>query len=268
MSPKRKKTTTTHSAKKDSTYPNSSQLGKETNNANSSRGAKRHKTSTDNMTQIDYDLLAEAIIRKQNSAPTEVPLLSGQETSHGEIISSSPSNEIPIESTSQPSIDVSAPTASTLPQPSASVTHRKFNAKPANDFTSLLNQLFSGEMGASTESTVNVNPPLSLDEGIPLGANTPSRLKQKIWSDQFFDFNSLLPNHKESTISIQIQQYSLSFSNPTPSKASNLLSIEQWTNAFHIFMAIYIEKKPQDAPHLLKYISTIREIASSNGDAA
>lgn len=47
-----------------------------------------------------------------------------------------------------------------------------------------------------------------------------------------------------------------------------MLSIEQWTNAFHIFMVIYIEKKPQAAPHLLKYISTIREIASSNGDAA
>lgn len=46
------------------------------------------------MAQIDYDLLAEAIIRKQTSAPAGVPLLSGQETSHGEIISSSPSNVI------------------------------------------------------------------------------------------------------------------------------------------------------------------------------
>lgn len=183
MNQKRKIPTTTHSAKKDGTCPNSSQLGKETNNANNSRGAKRHKSSTENMAQIDYDLMAEAIIRKQNSGPAEVPLLSGQETSHGEIISSSPSNEIPIESTSQPSIDVSAPTASTLPQPSASGTHREFNAKPVNDFTSLLNQLFSGELGGSTESIINVNPPLSLNEGIPLDANTPSRLKQKIWSD-------------------------------------------------------------------------------------
>lgn len=121
------------------------------------------------MAQIDYDLLAEAIIRKQTSAPAGVPLLSGQETSHGEIISSSPSNVIrgKKESTSQPSIDVSAPTASTLPKSSASVSHQEFNTKPDNDFTSLLNQMFSGELGASTESTGNVNPPLSLDEGIP-----------------------------------------------------------------------------------------------------
>lgn len=52
------------------------------------------------MAQVDYDLLTEAIIRKQTSAPAEEPLLSGQETSHGEIISSSPSNEMPIENTS------------------------------------------------------------------------------------------------------------------------------------------------------------------------
>lgn len=33
-------------------------------------------------------------------------------------------------------------------------------------------------------------------------------------------------------------------------------------------MAIYIEQKPQDAPHLLKYGSVIREIAANKGDAA
>ena len=33
-------------------------------------------------------------------------------------------------------------------------------------------------------------------------------------------------------------------------------------------MAIYIEKNPQEAPLLLKYVSVIRKIAATNGDAA
>ena len=33
-------------------------------------------------------------------------------------------------------------------------------------------------------------------------------------------------------------------------------------------MAIYIERKPEDAPHLLKYCSIVRENAASSGDAA
>ena len=33
-------------------------------------------------------------------------------------------------------------------------------------------------------------------------------------------------------------------------------------------MAIYIEKNPQEDPLLLKYVSVIRKIAATNGDAA
>lgn len=72
MGPKRKKTTITHSAKKDSTWSYSSQFGKTTNNANSSCGPKRHKLSADNMAQIYYDMLTEAIIRKK---PLPLPFL-------------------------------------------------------------------------------------------------------------------------------------------------------------------------------------------------
>ena len=59
----------------------------------------------------------------------------------------------------------------------------------------------------------------------------------------------------------------MSFTTPT-SKSTNSLFIEQWTTAFQIFMAIYIEKNPQEAPLLLKYVSVIRKIAATNGDAA
>ena len=109
--------------------------------------------------------------------------------------------------------------------------------------------------------------PLSFNDGIPLGANIPLRIKQKIWSDQFIDLKTLLPNHKDTNISIHMDTTSLSFSNPT-SKGQNTLSIDQWTTAYFTFMAIYIERKPEEAPNLLKYGHTIRELASTSGDAA
>ena len=107
-----------------------------------------------------------------------------------------------------------------------------------------------------------------MNDSILLGSNTSMRLKQKIWADQFVDFKPLLPNQKDTTVSIQINQNSVSFSNQTTSKTQSPLSIEQWTTAFFTFMSIFIKKKPQDAPHLLKYGFTIREIASSHGDSA
>ena len=232
------------------------------NNASKSP-AKRRKSAPPsddpNQININYDLLAEAILRKQqtiNVGASNEPFIQTIPDQDSQIDVAGPSDSLD----SQPALEASSSSATaTTSMPSTVCNH-------TNQFSSLLHDLFAGELGANNNTT-QVNPPLSIDEGIPLGANTPFRIKQKIWSDQFFDLRSLLPNHKESSVSIQIEQSSLSFTTPT-SKSTNALSIEQWTTAFHIFMAIYIEKNPQEAPHLLKYVSVIREIAATNGDAA
>lgn len=44
------------------------------------------------------------------------------------------------------------------------------------------------------------------------------------------------------------------------------MSIQQWTDAFLIFMGIFIQKYPEQAPHLLKYCYFIREINKMSGD--
>lgn len=247
---------------------------------------------------IDYDLLADAILRKQNSQP------GGANVQHGTNVLDSVRMANPVLtdvsctpastaiSSSLSSVHMPQPMdsatagAQLLPSPSESLmassttgphsvpstsesqpsggTSSQFACR--NDFTSFLQQLFSGESGASSQELSNST--LSINDGIPLGANIAGRLKQKIWPDQFIEFKSLLPNNKETTVSIQIDQNSLSFSNAASAKNQNLISIDQWTTAFFNFMAIYIEKKPQDAPHLLKYGSVIREIAANNGDAA
>lgn len=63
---------------------------------------------------------------------------------------------------------------------------------------------------------------------------------------------------KISTGSVTLQQ---GFSKPkTP------LSIQQWTDAFLIYMAIYIDKYLEQAPHHLKYCFFIREMHKMLGN--
>lgn len=47
---------------------------------------------------------------------------------------------------------------------------------------------------------------VTFNGGIPLDTNTAGRLKQKNWSDQFIEFKSLLPDNKETTVSIKIDK--------------------------------------------------------------
>lgn len=46
------------------------------------------------------------------------------------------------------------------------------------------------------------------------------------------------------------------------------ISLGQWTDAFFIFSAIYLEKFPTEAPNLLKYCHMIREMQYLHGDQA
>ena len=54
------------------------------------------------------------------------------------------------------------------------------------------------------------------------------------------------------------------------SKFKNPISIAYWTDAFLLFFsqAIYLEIYPTEAPHLLKYCHTVRELQRLHGDAA
>ena len=163
------------------------------NNASKSP-AKRRKSAPPsddaNQININYDLLAEAILRKQqtiNVGASNEPFIQTIPDQDSQIDVAGPSDSLD----SQPALEASSSSATaTTSMPSTVCNH-------TNQFSSLLHDFFAGELGANNKTT-QVNPPSSIDEGISLGANTLFRIKQKIWFDQFFDLRSLLPNHKES----------------------------------------------------------------------
>ena len=69
------------------------------------------------------------------------------------------------------------------------------------------------DVGAPSTITNTSHPaPLTVQNGIPLGAIIPLRIKNKIWNDQFIDLKFLLPNFKEENVSIQIENNAIQFS--------------------------------------------------------
>jgi hypothetical protein len=65
--------------------------------------------------------------------------------------------------------------------------------------------------------------------------------------------------------SFTVQQIQTDVDSLTRELVRSLLSFQEWTECFHIFIAIYIQKYPEEAPLLLKYMSTIKEIHEMKG---
>ncbi|MCG8048416.1 MAG: hypothetical protein N0E48_22825, partial [Candidatus Thiodiazotropha endolucinida] len=102
-------------------------------------------------------------------------------------------------------------------------------------------------------------------DGIPLGATVPQKIKSKIWNNEYIDIRVLLPNDKEDPLSVSIIPGAITLQQ-TAKKPP--LTLNQWTTCFHIFMAVYLEKKLGEAPHLLKYCEFVRELNYDHGDSA
>jgi hypothetical protein len=127
----------------------------------------------------------------------------------------------------------------------------------------LLNSLLNQDAGEPAAKVDNV---ITISDGIPLGAATPLRVRSKIWANQYIDL-SLLLQCREEPLSLNISSGSVT-SQQGQTKQKTPLSIHQWTDAFLIYMSIYIQKFPDQAPHLLKYCHYIRELSRLLGDRA
>ena len=89
---------------------------------------------------------------------------------------------------------------------------------------------------------------------VPIDSRVPSKLKAKIWSNEYFDFAQLFstspPEHR----------FQLSLTNNTDGTGSNvpslclepanklkpIVTIDAWTNAFQIFVGVYTSKFPNE----------------------
>ena len=114
--------------------------------------------------------------------------------------------------------------------------------------------------------------------GDRLGTSTPQNIREKIWRGEFIDFNVLVDSQDNATQVMQDaaeqERANLTvaqvegmwvlkpFTPPPPPPKNKIFSIEAWTNAFLVYMSIYIEAHPASVHDLLKYCHLIRSAAS------
>ena len=106
----------------------------------------------------------------------------------------------------------------------------------------------------------------------PLGSDLAMAIKEKIWKGDFVPLESLetqsvsqTPSHTGWTFSSLGQDL---VAQPTAQPKKEIKGIFQWTNAFHVYMSILIERHPTRASELLKYAATIREFSQILGNTA
>lgn len=117
--------------------------------------------------------------------------------------------------------------------------------------------------------------PLFASIGVPLGSRLSARIKNKIWSDEFINFGSLLdtsPNPDKFSLSISAPPVA-SAGSETPNftfepvnNAKKLTSVHDWVSALHAFVAVYSQKFPNETPNLMQFAETVRDIAARGGD--
>jgi hypothetical protein len=103
---------------------------------------------------------------------------------------------------------------------------------------------------------------------LPLGFHVPLALKEKIWRGEFIELGLLLEgsgaiNWDNSSFG---EQGMLSLSAKglicyAPKQSRKIESLEQWTDAFTVFMAIFCTRHPGKSQELLKYMSVVRNAA-------
>ena len=104
---------------------------------------------------------------------------------------------------------------------------------------------------------------------IPIDMSVSDRLKRKIWAHEYVDFGLLLNNKKDH------DSFNLCLSNDMTSsndqlritlepkqKSKHINSIEMWVTAYQIFVGVYTQRYPVEAPFLMKYSEIIRDLAA------
>ena len=156
------------------------------------------------------------------------------------------------------------------PAPSSSIVHP--NDQAVEDEVTALTGV-SGTLESCTMSGTEDGPrQLFTSIAISLGSRVSAKIKAKIWQNKYVDLRALLG------VGPPTEKFALSLSPGNTISSQNRLHLEpvqsskkvqtitQWVTAFNIFVAIYVERVPQDAPKLMKYCEVVRDIAFKSGE--
>lgn len=164
----------------------------------------------------------------------------------------------------QNSVDICTVTSQSTDDPDIAIPGTSTDLESVLPITAgrVTNELIGND--SQSEST-EIMPATAAQLPQPLGLHVDLTLKTKIWSNQFVDLCLLLSRRTTQSYNIQLQDNQLTM---VPKKKVFQLNIEQWNQAFTIYMSIYVEKFPNQAANMLQYIGHIQEMAQESGEVA
>ena len=100
----------------------------------------------------------------------------------------------------------------------------------------------------------------------PLSARVPQKVKSKIWEGEYIELGSLLDRKQTLRLSTKSKPGQESPSIVWKEEKAKWLSIDEWTDAFNIYSAVWIEKFPDQAVDLLTYQHLVRKVYNDGGE--
>ena len=217
----------------------------------------------------DFKKLQESVtelsqLLKQNMLPREAPIVSNQNVMSSGV--NNVENNVPMNPTvSSDSNEINRVINEAFQQSDAS---QAFNdnvpSTAPNSMQATMNeyiQSFTGSIATSGEINF-YNPP-----GRPVDLKVNDKIRQKIWSHEYVDFNTLLDpdsDYDNSFTIVSNQGEPLKLSQTKSTKV--IQSLGQWCTAFEIFLTIYCKKFPGELPKLMTYMKSVKQMAHRDGD--
>lgn len=101
----------------------------------------------------------------------------------------------------------------------------------------------------------------------PLDLGLDPRIRAKIWADEYVDLGSLIVKHPLAT-KLEMVQEGGGICLVQRDHKFKFRNMEHWMRAFHIFVAVYCQRFPEQSPHLMAYANRIQTLSSQAGEAS
>ena len=99
---------------------------------------------------------------------------------------------------------------------------------------------------------------------VPLGSLVDTKLKSKIWANQFIELELRVGDSTAQPIIMLQPATNNTYVEVKQQVTKKIVNIDQWSDAFLIFIAIHTEHCPSDTQDILKYMQIIRTMAANS----
>ena len=99
---------------------------------------------------------------------------------------------------------------------------------------------------------------------VPLGSLLDPKIKAKNWAKQYVDLELLVGETTYKTTFMLDPATSKTFVNVKDQATQKMSTIDQWSDAFVVFIAVYTQQHPSETAAILKYLQIICTMASNS----